>query len=292
MIKHTKGENIFNIINIIIMIILMILAAYPIIYVVFASFSNSSEFMRVSGLLLKPAGFSMASYKAVFTNPNIGHGYLNTLIYLTIGTAGGVFLTVLAGYCLSRRDLMFRSPIMLIITFTMFFSGGLIPTYLNVQNLGLIDTRAAVILPTLINTFNLIIMRTAFEGIPESLSESAQLDGAGHFTILFKIMLPLVLPTIMVIVLYYAVERWNEWFNAMIYLQTSSKYPLALVLREILMQNDTSSMTQGTSFGDLDSVSETIKYAVIVVATLPILVLYPFLQKYFVKGVMVGAVKG
>ena len=214
------------------------------------------------------------------------------MIYLTIGTAGGVFLTVLAGYCLSRRDLMFRSPIMLIITFTMFFSGGLIPTYLNVQNLGLIDTRAAVILPTLINTFNLIIMRTAFEGIPESLSESAQLDGAGHFTILFKIMLPLVLPTIMVIVLYYAVERWNEWFNAMIYLQTSSKYPLALVLREILMQNDTSSMTQGTSFGDLDSVSETIKYAVIVVATLPILVLYPFLQKYFVKGVMVGAVKG
>lgn len=290
--KHSKGENVFNVINIIIMIIIMILAAYPIIYVVFASFSNSAEFMKVTGLLFKPAGFSLASYKAVFTNPNISHGYLNTLIYLAIGTAGGVLLTVIAGYCLSRPDLMFRNPIMLIITFTMFFGGGLIPTYLNVQNLGLLDTRAAVLLPTMINTFNLIIMRTAFAAVPISLSESAQLDGAGHFKILFRIMLPLVMPTIMVIVLYYAVERWNEWFNAMIYLQDSSKYPLALVLREILMQNDTSNMTQGTSFGDLDSVSETIKYAVIVVATLPILVLYPFLQKYFVKGVMVGAVKG
>ena len=290
--KHTKGENVFNVFNIILMFGLMVIAIYPILYVVFASFSESKEFMQVSGLLFKPAGFSLASYKAVFTNPNIVNGYLNTLIYLVLGTAGGVFLTVLAGYCLSRKDLLFRNPIMLLITFTMFFGGGLIPTYLNVQNLGLLDTRAAVVLPTIINTFNLIIMRTAFEAVPESLAESASLDGAGHFTILFKIMIPLVMPTIMVIVLYYAVERWNEWFNAMIYLKSSSKYPLALVLREILMQNDTSSMTQGTSFGDLDSVSETIKYAVIVVATLPILVLYPFLQKYFVKGVMVGAVKG
>lgn len=290
--KHTKGENVFNAFNIIFMLLLMVLAIYPILYVVFASFSESKEFMQASGLLFKPAGFSLASYKAVFTNPNIVNGYLNTLIYLVLGTAGGVFLTVLAGYCLSRKDLLFRNPLMLLITFTMFFGGGLIPTYLNVQNLGLLDTRAAVILPTIINTFNLIIMRTAFEGVPESLAESASLDGAGHFTILFKIMIPLVMPTIMVIVLYYAVERWNEWFNAMIYLKSSSKYPLALVLREILMQNDTSSMTQGTSFGDLDSVSETIKYAVIVVATLPILVLYPFLQKHFVKGVMVGAVKG
>lgn len=274
------------------MFVLIVLAAYPILYVVFASFSDSSEFMRETGLLFKPAGFSVASYKAVFTNPNISMGYLNTIFYLVVGTAAGVFLTVLAGYCLSRKDLLFRNPIMLIITFTMFFGGGLIPTYLNVQNLGLLDTRAAVLLPTLINTFNLIIMRTAFIGVPDSLAESASLDGAGHFTILFKIMIPLIMPTIMVIVLYYAVERWNEWFNAMIFLQDSTKFPLALVLREILMQNDTSSMTQGASVGDLDSVSETIKYAVIVVATLPILVLYPFLQKYFVKGVMVGAVKG
>ncbi|MDD6763517.1 MAG: carbohydrate ABC transporter permease [Clostridiales bacterium] len=290
--RHTKGENIFNVVNIIIMFALMVLAAYPILYVVLASFSESKAFMQETGLMFKPAGFSLASYKAVFTNPNITRGYLNTIFYLVVGTAGGVFLTVLAGYCLSRKDLMFRNPIMLLITFTMFFGGGLIPTYLNVQNLGLLNTRAAVILPTIINTFNLIIMRTAFTAVPDSLAESASLDGAGHFTILFKIMIPLVMPTIMVIVLYYAVERWNEWFNAMIYLQDSSKYPLALVLREILMQNDTSSMTQGASFGDLDSVSETIKYAVIVVATLPILVLYPFLQKYFVKGVMVGAVKG
>lgn len=290
--KHTKGENIFNAVNILIMFALMVLAAYPILYVVLASFSESKAFMQVTGLMFRPAGFSLASYKAVFTNPNITHGYLNTIIYLVIGTAGGVFLTILAGYCLSRKDLLFRNPIMLLITFTMFFGGGLIPTYLNIQNLGLLNTRAAVLLPTIINTFNLIIMRTAFTAVPDSLAESASLDGAGHFTILFKIMIPLVMPTIMVIVLYYAVERWNEWFNAMIYLQDSSKYPLALVLREILMQNDTSSMTQGASYGDLDSVSETIKYAVIVVATLPILVLYPFLQKYFVKGVMVGAVKG
>ena len=290
--KKTRGENIFNVFNIIIMAVIMIVTAYPLLYVVFASFSNSTELMKFSGLLFRPLGFSAASYSVVFENPNIWNGFGNTLIYLVCGVGLGMILTIVGGYCLSRRDLMWKKPVMLLIIFTMFFNGGLIPNYLNVQNLGILNTRWAVILPTVINTFNLIIVRTAFEAIPESLVESAQLDGARHFRILFSIVLPLALPTIMVIVLYYAVERWNEWFNAMIYLQDREKFPLQLILREILIQNDTSSMTNDVGFGDKESVSETIKYAVIVVVTFPILVVYPFLQKYFVKGVMVGAVKG
>ena len=290
--KHTKGENIFHVFNVAIMAALVIMTAYPLIYVVFASLSNSSEFMKHSGLLFKSAGFSLASYKAVFTNPNIGIGYLNTIIYLGCGTGIGVFFTIIAGYCLSRKDMMFKSPMMMMITFTMFFGGGLIPTYLTVQGLGLIDSYWAVILPTAINTFNLIIMRTAFLSVPDSLVESAELDGAGQLRILFIIVLPLALPTIMVIVLYYAVERWNEWFNPMIYLRSRSRFPLALILREILLGNDTSSMSTDATIGNLENVGETIKYAVIVVSTVPILILYPFLQKYFVKGVMVGAVKG
>ncbi len=274
------------------MVVLMVLTLYPLLYVVFASFSDGTRLMRFSGLLTHPLGFSQAAYKSVFANPNIMHGYANTLILVVAGTAMGVILTVIGGYCLSRKNMMWRNTIMLAITFTMFFNGGLIPTYLNVQRLGLLDTLAAILLPTAINTFNLIIMRTAFLSIPDSLVESAELDGANQLIILFRIALPLALPTVMVIVLYYAVERWNEWFNAMIYLQDAKKFPLALVLREILIQESTSSMTQDVGVGDKESVSLSIKYAVIVVATLPILVLYPFLQKYFVKGVMVGAVKG
>ena len=290
--KPTTGQKVFNVINIVVMCLLMIVTAYPLLYVLFASFSEGTELMQHSGLLFAPLGFSGAAYDAVFKNPNITHGFFNTAVYLIGGVGLGMLLTVVGGYCLSRKDLMWRRPVMLLIIFTMFFNGGLIPTFLNVQNLGLLDTYWAVILPTAINTFNLIIMRTAFEAIPESLVESAQLDGARHFTILFKIVLPLALPTIMVIVLYYAVERWNEWFNAMIFLKDRGKFPLQLTLREILIQNDTNNMTTSTSFADQESVSETIKYAVIVVATIPILVVYPFLQKYFVKGVMVGAVKG
>jgi putative aldouronate transport system permease protein len=200
-------------------------------------------------------------------------------------------LTTIGAYFLSRKNVLWRTPIMFLIVFSMFFSGGLIPFYLTVSNLHLYNSLWALILPVAVNTFNLIIMRTQFASIPDSMEESAVMDGAGHFTILFQIMIPLSLPTVAVIVLYYAVQHWNAWFNGMIFLQDKELYPLQLILREIMIQSDSSYMVQSLGAAEQEMYTETIKYAVVMVATLPILLLYPFLQKYFVKGVMVGALK-
>lgn len=292
MIRRSKGQTAFACFNYVFMVLIMITMLYPMLHVVFASLSGANELMAHEGVLLHPLNFSTAAYKMVFKNPMILKGYGNTLFIVIIGTAINVALTALAAYVLSRKNFMPAKVVTIFIVFTMFFQGGLIPSYLNVKSLGLYDNRMAVILPGAISVFNLIIMRTGFEAIPVSLEESAKLDGAGHFTILCRIVLPLALPTIAVMVLYYAVAHWNGWFNAMIYLNTREKFPLQLILREILIQNDTTSMATSVGVGDQEAVGETIKYAVIVVATLPILCVYPFLQKYFVKGVMVGAVKG
>jgi len=276
------------------MLVMVVITLYPLLYVVLASFSNSSELMKHEGLLLAPAGFSWASYKAVIENPNIWTGYKNTLVYMLCGVSVSMILTALCAYVLSRRNVMFGGIITFIIMFTMFFSGGMIPTYLVIKDLGLLNTRWAIILPSALSTYNMIIMRTGFAGIPDSLEESAKIDGAGHLTILFKIVVPLAKPTMAVILLYYAVSMWNSWFGAMIYLQKRRDLqPLQLILRGILIENDTSNMQDAAQMnGDAESISETIKYAVIVVSTLPILMVYPFLQKYFVKGIMIGAVKG
>lgn len=187
---------------------------------------------------------------------------------------------------------MWKNPIMFLIVFTMFFNGGLIPTYLLVNNLGLLDSRWALIIPSAMSAYNLIIMRTSFQGIPVSLEESAKLDGANDFTVLFRIVLPLSMPVVAVMILFYGVGHWNSWFNALIYLRTRDLYPLQLILREILITNSTDSMMTGVGGADKMPIGETIKYATIIVATIPILLLYPFLQKYFVKGVMIGAIKG
>lgn len=292
-IKESPSRKAFNVFNIIFMLCMIVITLYPLLYVVFASMSDSNELMKHSGLLLKPVGFSWAAYKAVFQNPNILQGYKNTIIVLISSVAVSMFLTCLAAYVLSRKNVLFNGIITFIIMFTMFFSGGMIPTYLLVNNLGLTNTYWALILPTAISTYNMIIMRTGFAAIPESLEESAKIDGASHFTILFKIVIPLAKPTMAVIVLYYAVACWNSWFNAMIYLQKRRDLqPLQLILRGILIENDTSNMQDGNVGQDTESIAESIKYAVIVVATLPILAIYPFLQKYFIKGIMIGAVKG
>lgn len=292
-IKDSRSAKAFNVFNIFFMSFLMVLMLYPLLYVIFASFSDSNILMRHTGLLLAPKGFNLSSYKAVFKNPNILQGYKNTLIILVTGVSINIAMTSLGAYVLSRKNLMFRNVIMLFILFTMFFSGGLIPTYLTVSNLGLTNTYWALILPGAISTYNLIIMRTGFEAIPSSMEESAKIDGASHFIILFRIYFPLAKAVIAVMVLYYAVSSWNSWFNAMIYLQQRRDLqPLQLILRGILIENDVNSMLGGASGADQESIAETIKYAVIVVATVPILSIYPFLQKYFVKGVMIGAVKG
>lgn len=292
-IKESLSTRVFNVINVLIMLFMIVITLYPILYVVLASVSRSTELMRHSGILLKPAGFSLASYKAVFENPSIVTGYKNTLIILIGSLIVNMVLTSLGAYVLSRKNVLFNNMITMIIMFTMFFNGGMIPTYLLVKNLGITNTYFALILPTAISTYNMIIMRTGFASIPDSLEESAKIDGASHWTILFRIILPLAKPTVAVIVLYYAVTSWNSWFNAMIYLQKRRDLqPLQLILRGILIENDTQGMIQGSGAGDAESISETIKYAVIVVSTVPILAIYPFLQKYFAKGVMIGAVKG
>ena len=290
-IKISKSQKAFNVFNVIFMFFLMIIMIYPLYYVFMASFSDGAELIKHTGLLLRPLNFNLEAYKKAFSNGQILSGYKITFFILIVGCAINLLLTTMGAYFMSRKS-MWQRPVSMLIIFTMIFNGGLIPLYLTVKGIGLLDSIWAVILVGAINTYNMIIMRTGFDTIPESLIESAYLDGAGHMKILFRIMIPLAMPTIAVILLYYGVARWNEWFNAAIFLNDVSKYPLQLVLRGILLVNDTSSMTQGMGDSELWAAGEAIKYAVIIIATLPILCVYPFLQKYFVKGVMIGAVKG
>lgn len=224
----------------------------------------------------------------------IFRGYLNTIFVVVAGVCLNIAFTSLAAYCLSRKGLYWQKPLMMMMVFTMYFSGGLIPVYLtNTQMYHLTNSYWSLILPGLISTYNLIIMRTSFMALPDSLEESAKLDGAGAIRILISIVIPLSMPVIAVMTLYYAVGHWNAWFDASIYIKTREKFPLQLILREILIINDTNSMTQGSAdASDQMAIGATVKYAVIVVSTVPILCVYPFLQKYFQKGVMIGAVKG
>jgi len=292
LLRRSIGEIIFEWFNYLFLTLLMVITIYPLLYVIFASLSDPAEYMAHQGFLLKPLGFNLDAYKMVMDNPMILRGYGNTLFVVVVGLAVNIFFTSLGAYALSRKSLKFRKPIMLFIVFTMFFNGGLIPFYLTVKGVGIANTLWALIIPQAISVFNLIIMRTAFEAIPDSLEESAKIDGANELVILFRIILPLSMPVVAVMLLYYGVSHWNSWFQAMIFLRDRSLYPLQLILRELLLQNEASNMASGSSAGDIAMLSETLKHATIVVATVPILLVYPFLQKYFVKGALVGAIKG
>lgn len=292
MIKRTFGERVFDVANIALMIALSVVTIYPFLFVLFASLSDPAWVVQMRGLIWFPHGVNLEAYRLVFENPSILTGYANTIFYVVVGTALNILMTSLGAYALSRQNVMWKNPIMFMIVFTMFFSGGLIPSFLLVNNLGLLDSRWALIFPSAMSAYNLIIMRTSFQAIPVSLEESAKLDGANDFTILFRIVLPLSMPVVAVMILFYGVGHWNSWFPALIYLRTRELYPLQLILREILITNSTDSMMTAIGGGDKMPIGETIKYATIIVATIPILLLYPFLQKYFVKGVMIGAIKG
>ena len=292
-IKRSKAEQAFNIFNIILMFVLMVVTLYPLVYVLFASLSDASKLMQHSGLLFKPLGLNLSSYKIVIQDRQILSGYMNTIIVVVAGVLISMVLTILGAYTLSRKNLYWGKMISMIVIIPMFFSGGLIPFYLLVKNLGMLDSLWALILPTALSTYNMMIMRTALAGVPKALEEAAEIDGANPLVVLFRILIPLTIPTIAVLILYYAVANWNSWFNAMLFLpKAKEKWPLQLVLRNFLIQNQTDDLTSGVAAADKFSVSETIKYATIIVSTLPILCLYPFLQKYFLKGVMVGSVKG
>lgn len=291
-IKTSFGERCFDVFNTVFMTFLIIIMLYPMLYVAFASFSDSNLLQRHDGLLFAPLGFNLEAYKKVIMNPMILTGYANTLWVLVVGTLCSIITTVLTAYVLSRKNFKAAKFMMKYILVTMYFGGGLVPFYLTVKRVGLYGSLWALILPGLVSSYNLIVMRTAFSSIPDSLEEAAKIDGAGHLIILFRIVLPLSTATIAVVILYYAVAYWNAWFGAMIYLRDRAKYPLQLVMREILIQNDTSSMTTEVGDSSRASVSESIKYAVVIIGTLPILMVYPMIQKHFVKGVMLGAVKG
>lgn len=290
--KKSAGEIVFDITNYTIMLIMIVVTLYPCYYVLIASVSDPVRIYEGNGILLFPKGFSTNAYADVLSYKQLWTSYANTIFYVAVGGFLSVVVTIMSAFSLTRRDLPFKNLIMFAILFTMYFSGGLIPTYLVVKSIGILDSRLAIILPALMSTYNLIITISYFKGLPYELEEAAKIDGASDYTILLKIMIPLAKPIIAVISLYYMVALWNEYFSAMIYLNKRSLYPLQLVLREILIQNDTASMGAASNAGDVQSYAENLKYAVIVVSTIPILCVYPYIQRFFVKGVTIGAVKG
>ena len=291
--KRRPGDLAANLLIAVVLGLFAIFCLSPILYVLFASFSDPRLLNQHTGLLFYPLDFTVEGYTVAASYAGVWTGYLNTILVVTAGTALNIFMTILGAYVLSRRDLYLHRAANLLVIFTMFFNGGLVPTYLTVKNLGLIDNRLALILPVAISTWNLIILRTSIEALPQSLIESARIDGANDVVILFRIVLPLVKATIAVLVLYYAVGHWNSWVNAMLYIKDRSKYPLQLILREILIENTSNAATQSVgNLSELDQYKQLVKYCTTMIATAPILFIYPFLQKYFVKGVMIGAVKG
>ncbi len=289
--KITVGGAIFDTFNVIVLTFVALICLYPIFYCLVASLSDPTALAAAGGFMLWPKGLQIEAYKSVFANHEILTGYMNTFFYVIIGTLLNLVLTLIGAYVLSRQNLTLKRGLNLFVTLTMFISGGMIPLYLVMKGIGLLDSRLGIILVTAVNTYNLIMARTYFSTIPQSLEEAARVDGAGEIRILFEIMIPLAGPIIAVLGLYYAVSHWNSWFNEMIYLSDRGKYPIQLFLREILILNEVSAASQDFA-ADKMPLAESIKYATIVVATVPILFVYPFVQKHFVKGVMVGAVKG
>ncbi|WP_372011226.1 carbohydrate ABC transporter permease [Paenibacillus chitinolyticus] len=271
-----------------------LIVLYPLVFVLVASFSSPEAVMR-GEVWLWPKDITWMGYTKIFQNNEILTGYLNTIVYTVVGTAINLILSVAAAYPLSRKDFAGRNVISALMVFTMFFSGGMVPTYLLVKNLGMLNTMWALVIPGAVSVYNIIIMRTFFQSsIPGEMQEAASIDGCSNLGILWKIVLPLSMPIIAVMILFYSVGHWNSYFSGLMYLTDRDKYPLQLFLREILIQGQ---MQEMLGVGD-DSHArnvmegEAIKYAVVIVANLPVLMLYPFLQRYFVKGVMIGSVKG
>ena len=289
-IRETRRNRIFLNVLLAISVIILIIELYPLVYVVSASFSSSDAISRGQVYLL-PVEFSLDGYKMLSKNKDILTGFTNSVLYLIVGTSINMLLTVALAYPLSRKELPFRNMLTLFIVFTMYVQGGLIPTYLQVSRMNLVDTLWGLILPNAIISTYMIIMRTYFQtSLPESLHEAAVLDGCNYTCYLLKIVLPLSLPILAVVGLYYAVGHWNNYFDALIYLRSRDKQSLQLVLRDILLANQVNS--GDGSYSESSKLGVTIKYSVIVVSCIPMMIAYPFVQKFFVKGVMIGALKG
>lgn len=290
--RKTIGDVIFTVCNYTLLIICCLLVLYPIYYMFIVSISDGYAVLR-GEVKWFPVGIDFAAYKAVLSSPDIPRSYMNTVIYTVLGTLINVTMTALCAYPLSRKKFYGRNVFSFMIIFTMFFDAGMIANFMVVSSLHLYNTIWAIVLPGAINAWYMVIMRTFFQQLPEELYESAYLDGAGDFVVFTRIALPLSVPTIMTMVLFYAVGHWNSWFNALIYLDDKAKYPVQLIMRNIVLSGETAALSSAASVaGDVGIIATNIKYAVVFVTMLPILLVYPFIQKYFVKGILVGALKG
>jgi putative aldouronate transport system permease protein len=294
MIKHSKEDQVFNLFNYIILSIVLILICFPLINIVSRSFS-SKDAVIAGRVWLWPVDFSLLGYETVFENKQVWMGYLNSIIYTVLGTAINVSLTVTAAYSLSRKDFKARGFVMTLFIITMMFNGGLIPMYILVKNIGMLNTRWALLLPNAIVVYNVIVTRTFFQTtIPDELLEASQLDGCTDFRFFVQVVLPLSGPILAVISLWYAVGHWNSFFSALIFIRNERLFPLQIILRNILLENRVENI-DSMSLEDMakrEGMAQLLKYSLIVVASVPMLLLYPFIQKYFVKGVMIGSVKG
>ena len=290
-----RVDRVFYIINRILLILFLVIVTYPFLYIVSCSFSSGKALISGKVVLL-PVEFTLEGYQAILQYRDIWTGFANSFLYTTLATIIGLVLTILAAYPLSRRSLKGRKPLMMFFLFTMLFNGGLVPNYMLVKDLKMLNTIWAIILPTALSTYNVIVTRTFFNtSIPEELHESAELDGCGEFRYLLSIVMPLSKAILAVLVLWIAIGQWNSYFNPMIYLNDKDKYPLQLILREILLMANVD-FTRAAANPELyyrnQQLSEILRYGTIIISALPLMILYPFIQKYFVKGVMIGSVKG
>ncbi len=285
-IRVPTSRRVFQIFNVIILLMISFAMLYPVVYVTAASFSEETAILK-GDVVFIPVRAHVRAYQKVFQYPLLWRSYANTLLYTSLGTAINLVLTVFGAWSLSRKKMVGRRFFTLMCTFTMFFNGGMIPTFLVIKDLKLLNTIWAILLPGAVSTYNMILMRTFFLQIPQSLVEAAELDGCRDFGTLFRIVLPLSLASLMTIGMFYAVAHWNSYFTAVLYLSKPELYPLQIILRQVVLMNEIVENATSTE----EAMAEGIKYATIVVAMLPMLCIYPFVQRYFVKGVMVGSVK-
>ena len=289
--RESRGDRVFYAVNLTILLLLAAIVLYPLYFIVIASISNADAVLG-GRVYLYPVDITFVGYSKIIERTDVWLGYLNTIIYTFLSTVISLFVTILAGWALSRKSLPFRKFFMVFFIITMFFGGGLIPFYNVVSSLGLLDSMWAIILPSALSAWNLFMTKTFFEvGISESMIEAAEIDGAGQVRTFLFVVLPLSKAIMAVMALYYAVGQWNSYFNAMIFLQTEEKYPLQLVLREILIASETTTGGSGETILEQYRLANQLKYVSVIVSSLPVIVLYPFVQKYFAQGVMIGSLK-
>ena len=292
--KRSRGDLLFDIIVYILMTTFMLICLYPLYFILIASISDPDQVLN-GKVILFPSGITLDGYARIFRDQQIWTGYSNTILYTVAGTFINIVITITGGYALSRKDMPGRRSLLLIIAFTMFFNGGMIPTYMVVKGLGMINTFWAMLLPNALQVWNLMITRTFFEStIPGELLDAAMIDGCRTLRFFAQIVIPLSKPIVAVMVLFYAISHWNEFFNALLYLTSASRYPLQLILRNILLstQPDASFVDDVASLLEKQKLAELIKYGVITVASIPVLIMYPFVQRFFVSGIMIGSIKG